>query len=73
MKKLNIKQIFPIFKQSNNSLELIKQLLIFLLNIIIIICYYYFINKYIFDFHSEVITTTTITVEKSKLTEVPNI
>lgn len=40
---------------------------------IIIICYYYFIYKYIIDINSEVVTTTTITVEKLKLTEVPNI
>jgi hypothetical protein len=64
-----IKQFYLISKQ----LELIRGLLIYLLSMFIIICYYIFIYKYIFDFHSEVITTTTITVEKLKLTEVPNI
>ena len=40
---------------------------------IIIVCYYYLIYKYIIDYNSEVVTTSTITVEKLKVTEVPNV
>jgi len=40
---------------------------------IIIVCYYYLIYKYIIDYNSEVVTTSTITMEKLKVTEVPNI
>ena len=40
---------------------------------IIIVCYYYLIYKYIIDYHSEVVTTSTITVEKLKVTEVPSV
>lgn len=72
MKNLIIKQIYLIFKKLNNSLEIIKQILIYLLIMIMIICYYYFVYKYIIDIHSEVINTTTITVENLTLTEVPN-
>jgi len=52
-----------------------KQILIYLINMIIIICYYFFIYKYILNINSEVvtITTSTITVENLKLSEVPNI
>ena len=73
MKELIKKQIYLIFKQSNNYLELIKQLLIFLLNMIIIVYYYYLIYKYIIDSNSEIVITTTITMEKSISTEIPNI
>jgi hypothetical protein len=52
-----------------------KQILIYLINMIIIICYYFFIYKYILNINNEVvtITTSTITVENLKLSEVPNI
>lgn len=54
--------------------ELIKkQLLIYLLNMIIIICYYIFIYKIYLYINDEIVTTSTIIMEKSKLTEVPNI
>jgi hypothetical protein len=51
-----------------------KQILIYLINMIIIICYYFFIYKYILNINNEVvtITTSTITVENLKLSEVPN-
>ena len=68
-----IKQIFPIFKQSNDYLEQIKLLLIYLLSMFIIVCYYLFIFKYILDIHDEVVATTTITVEKLKPIEVSSI
>lgn len=73
MKELIIKQIYLISKQSNDLLEIKKELLIYLLNIFIIICYYIFIYKYILDINYEVITTCTTTVEKLKSTEVTNI
>lgn len=72
MKKLIKKQIYLIFKKLNNSFELTKQISIYLLIMIIIICYYYFVYKYILDIHSEVINTTTITMENLTITEVPN-
>jgi hypothetical protein len=68
-----IKQIHLTFKKLNNSLELTKQLLIYLLIMFIIVCYYYFIYKYILDIHSEIITTSTITMENLKPIEVPNV
>jgi len=68
-----IKQIFPILKQSDDSIEQIKQLLIYLLSMFIIICYYILIFKYILNINDEVVVICTTNIEKLKLIEVPNI
>ena len=54
-------------------MKIINKTLIYLINMIIIICYYIFIYKIYLYINREVVTTFTLTMEKSIPTEVPNI
>lgn len=73
MKKLKIKRTT---KWSNNLLNLIKWLLLFLITMLIIVCYYIFIFKYVLNINDEIIPIYNIIIEdysESKSNKVPNI